>query len=358
MRYRYVELFADKDPGASGTEIIDITTRDVITSIIVRFYGVAGSTTISEHPASNITKIELVDGSDVLYSLTGQCAEAIDFFQLKQPRANRIYYRNGQPWVMLAKLNFGRFIGDRELGFDPKKFTNPQLKITYNRAVSNTSAASGKLFVKAIVFDDVQPTVRGFLMTKELKTYTPAANSFEYTDLPVDHPYRTLAIQCRKTGTRFGSTVADLKLSEDNDKKVPYDDKASILAQYASTLFGTYQEFILAYVAASLTGVYITPGLDVAVGAGVMGDIKASEVEIGVGCLMNVARETAAGYVQLNINGWLPHHVLALPFGRRDVIEDWYDVSRVGSLRLSLKGGASLGTTDTFRIITEQYRRY
>lgn len=358
MKYRYMTLW-DGDPGAaSGTKILDITAKDIITQLVIRFYATAGSTTISEHPASNITKLELVDGSDVLYSLTGQCAEAMDFYQVKDPRVNRIYYRNGEPWVTVMKINFGRFFGDRKLALDPKKFQNLQLKITYNEDVANTSSSARSLFVKAVLFDESPPMPQGFLMTKEQKTYTPTANAYEYTDLPTDHPYRSLAIQCRKTGTRFGSTVADLKLSEDADKRVPFDDKASILAQYASQIFGTYQEFIIAYVAASLTAVYITPGLDVGVGAGVQGDIKASEVELGVGCKMNVARETAAGYVQLILNGWLPHHVLCLPMGRRNEIDDWYDVKKLGSLQLSLKGGGSLGTTDTFRIITEQMRRY
>jgi len=352
-------LLSDGDlVSASGTKIIDINAKDPISQIIVRFYGTAASTTISEHPASNITKVELVDGSDVLYSLTGQCAEAMDFYGLKSQRVNRIYYRNGQPWVTLFAMNFGRYPGDRELAFDPKKFTNPQLKITYNEALSNTSATVNSCFVKALLFDEDQPTPGGFLMLKEQKSYTPAANGWEYTDLPTDYPYRSLAIQCRKTGTRFGSTVADLKLSEDNDKRIPYDDKASVLAQLIGQVFGWYQELIVAYVGTSLTGVYTTPGLDVAPSAGVMGAVKSAEVELNTGCLMNVARETAAGYVQMNIGGWLPHHVLCLPFGARNIIEDWYDVTKVGSLRLSLKGGSSLGTTDTFRIITEQLRTY
>lgn len=359
MRMRYAELLADQDLTAgAGTEIVSIRGKDVISAIVVRFYGTALSTTISEHPASNITKLELVEDGRPIYSLTGQCAEAMDFYGFPSPRVNRIYYRNGQPWVTLAVIRFGRFIGDRELALDPKHLGNLQLKISFDENLANTSATANSCFVKAVLFAEDEPTPMGFLMTKEVKTYTPSANSWEYTELPTDFPLRTLAIQCRKTGTRFGSTVADLKLDEDNDKRIPFEDKASILAQVYASVWGWYQEHIVAYVGTSPTGVYITPGLDVAVGAGVMGALKSSEVELGVGCLMNVARETSAGYVQLNIGGWLPHHVLALPMGDRNTPEDWADLTNVDSLRLSLKGGASLGASDTFRIITEQLRKY
>lgn len=359
MRYRMTDILVDGDPGAAtGTKIINIDAQDVISQLIVRFHATAGSTTISEHPASNITKCEIIDGSEVLYSLTGQCAEAMDFYGIGQPRVNRIYYRNGQPWVSLFHINFGRFPGDRELAFDPKRFTNPQLKITYNEDVSNTAASARSMFVKALCFDEEPPSPMGFLMLKEQKSYTPTANAYEYTDLPTDYPYRTLAIQARKTGTRFGATVDQLKISEDNDKRIPYDDKASILAQLMGPFFGWYQEHIIAYVGTGATNVYCTPGLDVAMGLACMGNNYAVQGNIAVGCVYSCARATAAGFVQANLGGWLPHHVLALPFGARNDLNDWYDVMKIGSLKLTLKGGASLGASDTIKVITEQLRRY
>lgn len=356
MKYRYTTLLSDKDLGASGTEIIDITLKDIITAIEVHFMAKAGGTAFSDHPAANITKIELVDGSDVLYSLTGKCAEAMDFYQTRRPRPWRIYHRNGKQAMMTAHLNFGRFWGDRELAFDPTKFDNPQLKITFDEDVHQTSATANTCHVKALAFDEDQPAPVGFLMTKEQKAYTPSSGSWEYTDLPTDYPMRTLGIQCQVAGSDIATSLQDVKLSEDNDKRVPVDDLAEDLAALFGMSMGRYSEYVFAMLTTSLANYFCTPGWQTVVAASPLTADKVVSVQIAQGGQFKAESETAAGLMQAVVTGYLPHQVLPIPFGARDVIEDWYDVTKIGNLRLSLKGGTA--STGTYRIITEQNRSY
>jgi hypothetical protein len=208
MNHRNSVLLTPKDVGASGTEIVDLNFPDVISRLTIAFNAVnPGSITIQEVAAANVPKIEIVDGSDVLFSLTGMQAHALDFFD-----TGRQYSCGGSyvaTWGLVAYLtiNFGRWLFDKELGFDPKKFTNPQLKITYDEDVAVASCVSNTLGVMADMFDEAEAKPVGFLMNKEQFSYTPVAGATETIELPVDYPYRKLIVQARVPDLWFGGTA-------------------------------------------------------------------------------------------------------------------------------------------------------
>ena len=56
------------------------------------------------------------------------------------------------------------------------------------------------------------------------------------------------------------------------------------------------------------------------------------------------------------VTGQMPHGVMALPFGKRDDMADWYDVSKIGALKLILTAGS--GASGTCKIVSQQYRKY
>jgi len=70
VRYRIAELLAPEDLGPSGTKTVDITTRDPISRIEINFSATNGADGMSDHPAANITRVEVVDGSDLLFWTT------------------------------------------------------------------------------------------------------------------------------------------------------------------------------------------------------------------------------------------------------------------------------------------------
>lgn len=355
MKYRYTTLVPSMALGESGTEPTQITLSDVITAIRIMVIATSASTAWSDHPAANITKIEIVDGSDLLFSLTGKCAEAMDFYQRPVARKSMIEFRNGRGCASVFDINFGRFLGDRELGFDPTRFKNPQLRLTWDIDVCETSASVGTYSAHALVFDEDQPSPIGFLMSKEIKAYTPASATWDYTDLPLDYTLRTLGIQAQVGGSNLATSLADVKLSEDNDKRIPINGSANDLARFYASEMGEYSEFVRIMLTTSLAGYYVTPGYNARLAASTMVASSAVQAQAAQGGKVNAQIESA-GQGQFQVNGQLPHQVLAIPFGRRNVIEDWYDVTKLGNLKLSLKGGSA--ATGTFRIITEQLRRY
>ncbi len=50
--------------------------------------------------------------------------------------------------------------------------------------------------------------------------------------------------------------------------------------------------------------------------------------------------------------------MLQIPFGLQNEIEDWFDVTKVGNLKLEIKGASSVGTSHTAEIVLQQLRKY
>ncbi|MBU1307867.1 MAG: hypothetical protein KKF33_20375, partial [Alphaproteobacteria bacterium] len=111
MNYRHAVILANQDFGVSGTKIIDLDVTDPITRITVVHQPVGGSNTPVAHPAKNVTKLELVDGSDVLFSLSGTEAQALNIFESKVAYMQEIDHRNGGTPLTYFHMDFGRFLG-------------------------------------------------------------------------------------------------------------------------------------------------------------------------------------------------------------------------------------------------------
>lgn len=357
MLFRYTTIQADTDLGSDGTKIVPLDRLgDVVTGILIYFSTKSAGTSWSDHPAANCIKCEIKNGADVLYSLRGEDAEAMCFYQTGWQHPWRLYYRDTKynPWSFM--INFGRFLGDRELALDPKKFANLSLEFTWDEDVSQTSAVDNTFHVKALVFDEVQPKPSGFLMSKEIKAYSPSSGSWEYTNLPLDYPIRTLAIDGRDAEVDIATTLQSIKLSENNDKRIPVNDLAEDIAALYGPQFGRFTEHLQVMLQTSQQATYITPGWVAGVSNASMVAAKVASAQAPVGCKFNAKMETAAGQASFLVSGFIPHQVIPIPFGRRNEIDEWYKVADLDSLRLSLKGGTA--SSGTYRILTEQYRTY
>lgn len=152
MKYRDIELYYQQTLDNVGTKIVDLKTTDPISAIRLNFFGTNGTSYCRDNRLNDvITKIELVDGSDQLLSLTLKEAQALEFRRTgKMP-----YMRPGEKasggQEESVLIMFGRYLWDPEYYMDLKKFRNPQLKITTNiaavAAISATAFATGTLKV-------------------------------------------------------------------------------------------------------------------------------------------------------------------------------------------------------------------
>ena len=359
MNYRHAEVLAEQDLGESGTKIIDIDVKDPISRLTLIHRPVGGSNTPIAHPVKNIVKIELVDGSEVLYSLNGYQGQALNCFDSKQPIIQEVDGRTGGVPMCYVHLDFGRWMWDEELAFDPKRFKNPQLKLTWNEANYDASCTSHGFMIYASVFDEKIISPLGFLMSKLIKSFAPTSGAYEYTDLPTDYPMRKLFVQGLKYGAGVRGLIEQIRLSEDNDKRIPIDGDVDHLRSFLDEMGGDCIDVIRGNCAfAASQYYYCTPSNVFTLTA--VGDVAARVIAAGApsGGRFWAQAETGVTGIVVVARGKNPHGCIGIPFGNQDNLNDWYDVTKLGSLRLRLKGGTSSVAGDEVNICTQQLKRY
>lgn len=361
MNHRLTTLFAEKSYAADATELIDLNVSDPISQLII-YLGVtntAGAHT--EHGIACLKKVEIVDGSDVLYSLSGFEAEALDIYHNKEMRRNWNFCLEGLGIQRFVGINFGRHLWDPELAFDPKKFRNPQLKISLDIDAGGCAPSALALEVYAAMFDEKMISPMGFLMQKEIKDYPMASSTHEYTDLPLDFPYRKLLLKQRTLAAEPSQVIDTIKLSEDQDKRIIFDHKAGVFGRTFAAREKTLYEQIIFGCANTATHVFTTVA---ETATAIIMDWKATSDGYSYGSfgsaggLMHAIRSSGSSNAIAHVQGWLPHGVYEFPFGNQDDIDEWFDVQSVGSLRLDVKAAYGRSSADTVQVFLQQLRKY
>lgn len=361
MNYRLSQIFPQKSYTADFTETIDLDVADPISQLIIELGVVnVGSIAPTAHAIACLTKIELVDGSDVLFSLSGYQAEAVDWYHNLKPRSNYNPYLDGMEVQRFIAINFGRKLWDPVLAFNPKKFKNPQLKLTLDINAGGNAPVTNKLRVWGALFDQKEIDPIGLLMHKEIKNYSMGSASHEYTDLPRDYPYRKLFFRAQSAGTEPGQLISTFKIYEDEGKRIIIDNEIPDMILRTMALSPMISEILYGFVGTTSTYGFCTPTTRV------VGNVNRWAATTGLGEIafydgdggrFKVIAATITGNMQAHISGWLPHATYELPFGDQDDIEDWFDVSKVGSLKadiLSLSGGSGIAC----QLFLQQLRKY
>jgi hypothetical protein len=210
---------------------------------MLTFRATNGATSNKENPViHNITKIEVVDGGDVITSIRGEVLRGlVAHLQGHTPLGNDSEAANeGQ--MSSVKVPFGRYDLDTDYAFNPTAFRNPQLKVTWDlahiRAIGATAYVTGTLDITAVavLMEDVSPPT-GVLTAKEIYDFTSAASGDERVDMPTDYPWRTLLVRGYENGTALASTITNLKL--DYTRLAKYDNANAVATYMAEAQGGT-----------------------------------------------------------------------------------------------------------------------
>ena len=357
MKYRTTTLYALTNEGTAGTKTIDINVADPISALI--FLGkITMSTGARLIPEPDVmSKIELVDGSDVILSLSGTEMAALGFYE-------------GHPFIDWAscstvsdteegylRYDFGRKLWDPLLALDPKRFKNPQLKITFNTAAVQAAATPFYLSVIAECFDEKAIAPVGFLSAREHHSYVGGATTWEYIDLPTDQVLRKLYLQTKDFGAAYSQLLTEAKLDEDNGKRIPFDLLAEDWADLDIAKFGRLHQYCGALSAGASYPNYGAPCIAEnanVVNASAQGAFQCTLITGGKFAFA----AGASNYVMIGeLSGALPYFVYCYPFGDQDDPDDWYDTTKVGSLRFIVESG-SVGASATYNTIVQQLRKY
>ena len=368
MKTRDAVLHYQRTCKDTETVLIDLDVVEPISAIEFEAECTNGATSNEDNFISDIlTKIEVVDGSDVLISLNMSQLEALHFYKTgKVPCLFPSEWAGGSQRHN-AMLLFGRYLWDPLFGLDTIKYRNPQLKVTFNkaaiRAAGDTGFASGdniKLTAIAKVFEQ-GPRPTKFLMQKQIDSFTSAGSGEKRIDLPVDYLYHMLMLRLWKEGSDVDEVVSDAKMTLDTDRFIPFNRKVKQLDAAAFSQFGLAKlkhDFFRggSFTARTLTnkepwvtGFVKTPATPrVIVPWAQWSSTYNGELYDMAGALDGTARQITA--IE---QGHALHATLPITFGRPDVPEDWFDPTAYKKAELVLTQATADATCE---IVVEQVR--
>ena len=341
----------------AGTKIYDLDMSNAISRITMMLKLTSnGSAASTGHPASAITKVEVVDGSQPLFSMSGKQLQALDFFDNPQSGHRQLKYLDNVQCIWMNSINFGRYLWDDQLAFDPRKFVNPQLKITHDYSLGATTPDAATLDVWFQLYDEKQITPAGFLSSREVHSFTASNSAVEYIDLPVDRTIRRLMLQSQSTTKQPYEQYNALRLDVNNDSKILFDESVSDLIKNANYMTGPYVEGLFCAVDGTARTFHITPSYQTTMA--VMGNAgtaiygAGTTVEGGVGSFLG----NAASNVAHVISGFCPHGAMFIPMGNLGDPADWLMPKPTDHLRLKITCGSSVGSAAIGTILQQLYR--
>jgi hypothetical protein len=359
MRYRLADILLSESNATAGTKTIDLTVKDPISALSIQMKSTNNGITPTAHPIKRITKVELVDGSEVLYSMSGYEGEALQINEGVLPAFGRLNYFDDTQCISVLNMVFGRWLYDPLLAIDSSKHRGLQLKITHNLALGGCVPDASTLEVVAYTFDEFKPTPIGFLCNKELQSYALTANAYEYITIPTDRTLRSVMIQSLYAQKQPWEQYNEIRLEEDNGKRVPLDAKTSNLFKYFNYVNPVVSEVIAGIPTTAGVTFYCTPSLYLGiVASGYATTVDYFGCDTPYGGTFTWYNKVAGSQGQAIVSGYGPHGALVIPFGDPKVIEDWYSLPSGAGLKARIKAGSSIGGSSTCQVTTQQLWKY
>ena len=192
-----------------------------------------------------ITKLEVVDGSDVLHSLSGQECQANNFFRHGRLPFQQLNSKAAGVVIEEFIISFGRFRGDREFYLDTSRFSNPKLSLTSALTISATAGfatGTGVLTVILKLIEDGASACRGFIQSQEVDAWTTLASGHHKTDLPLDLPYHSIMVKDLETLIEPDVDISNIKLNINSGRYIPYDLSTAIILADNMVRFGSARQ--------------------------------------------------------------------------------------------------------------------
>ncbi|MEW5992949.1 MAG: hypothetical protein AB1744_00950 [Candidatus Zixiibacteriota bacterium] len=366
IRYEHLQnsyVLAD-----SGEFVFDIGTNDIVTRMDVELRATNGATSNVEATIADVmTSFELMDGSNVIVSLSGAELAGMVVNKTARMLIGIVSEAASVEQSLRFALDFGRWYADEELSLDCSKFANLQCRVKWNlaaiRAVGATGFATGttRLTVLAHIMEGARNPV-GYLSLKRHALFTTAASGEESITLPVDKPIRAIGIRSYEAGVGGLSGISNIKLSADEGKYKPLD---LAVADYLQSLITTqipytYQHNFFAANGTTLytltkyrESVKLTTAVLDAIG-------EYTHANIGEGALVAMVASTgladATARVRYGlVTGWLPFSLAYQGFGDMQDPNTWLPAPNYRNLKLQLEqnnAGASCS------VVLEQLSNY
>jgi len=355
MRIRDVYLANEQVIADTQALTIDINIVDPISYLEVIVQATGGATSVTDHEVhDDVAKVEVVDGSNVIESLTMVEWQALNFYAVENQPLMKLSENAAAVQREGFVIPFGRFLGDPNYYLLPSKFRNPQFKINVTLTISATvgfATGSGRVTVIAHVIEDGAGTWMGTIMAKELDSFTSAATGVRRTEMPCDYPYLGVMIKSLLTLNKAEAVITNMELELDSRKFVPANLSMAHLAEMNRQWFGAFLQDKICLkndTGTSLLDLYdiaqATCSWSTTLQPAQIIAITAERITFGA-MLQTVAPaislDATARVRNVFAKGFEPHGCLYYPFGRRTVDSDWLVVPNYKNFNAWLTQGAA-----------------
>lgn len=336
----------------SGEITVPVGLRDPITALTFDIRATNGATGNAANPVSEcVQSIELVDGANVLCSLSGVQLEALTMYD----HAYMPYLLHSEipsnVQNMVGVFKFGRWYGDPSYSLDPARFSNLQVRVKWNLATNRAVGATGyvtgtaTLSIVAEVMEGA-PAPQAVLTAKQIYSFTTAASGTEYVQLPTDQKIKAILLRSYGTGGGGLYGLSNVKLNADQDKFIPLNVSVTDLQRLFSLKNPpiAYKHGVTAK-----SGDTFYPILkkdEIVTFSADTGDTVISYHNDGIGngaLAIYTGGVAASGLLNLwaIVQGWQPYATLLVDQGEYDDPASWLDATVFKRLTLELTQNAA-----------------
>lgn len=343
VRFRDYVQESRIDIGVSGTKTYNLDYIDPITQLDLYFEATNGASGNVASPFERcISKIEIVDGGEVLWDLTGEVAFAAFVHDNDAMPYSEIEESQGASVRQQIPIRFGRWLYDRDFAFDPRRHKNPQLRFTFDEATINTAGATGYVS-DSWTFSLVVRLMEGlaapgkFLSYRVVESFTSAGTGDRRVELPVDKPIRYLLCRAYESGIALYSTITNHKLSENGGKFVPFDlPTRDMISRMCDSFKPINRRFTAFVTGGDVMATFVGVPHNGHVTEDTQGAFASANFYIDGRVLIyavdHAGNTGQIGHIYVNNEGWALHNTLIYAFGRRNEPEDWFVPDRNGKL--------------------------
>lgn len=372
VQYHYVQR-KKSESGQTGTATYDLPESGFIPEIVVRAFSTPTASTNPALPLNDaITKIEIVDGAEVIKSLDGNQVRALQMIHDRKSLVLTDTDDNAAEGYGDFKLIFAKKLNGTSYCPDFSRFANPQIKISWDYSATSVKGASYDADASpAMKFTILAKVVRGaghgythgYLKSSSIKTITQAASTTSVVEIPRGEPLVGIMVDAGYDALDFTEDVEKLKLDFDNGAWVPmelYEEEVQTAMDmwfngpFSVKFRKDLQDSVeldthMGYV----SDISILPLFDDSIATAYPSAPKGIET---VNAYSTETPAALAAYSQFCIeaNGFIPFNCFYVPMGAiLNGMADTVDTTRYGRVDLELTSGASASTSSRPEVIAE-----
>lgn len=372
VQYVYVQR-TRTESGDTGTVTYDLPEKGFCPEIVVTAYSTPTASTNPAQPITDfLTRVEIVDGSRVLVSLTGKQVKALSFYHGNKHQILTDRADNAVASREAFRLHLGVKANGRHYAPDLGRFSNPQIRLSWDASLTTTqsgvpvdadTAPATQFTVMCKVVRNTNKYTHGYKKSYVLRTFTSAASTTEQTEIPRGLKLLGIGIEAGYNGFRFDDDINQIKLDFDNGAWVPLDLRAAEVLDIQEEFFS--EPFTVAFSRDVRDGRAIDLNMGFQKGLSILGNgtdadntyanlsddfgVVTLAVNVSVGNADTTYRQT-----HFSVQGFLPFHMWYCPMSKLNGDEsDTVDTTNYGRIILETVSAAALSTSSTPDVIVE-----